>query len=108
MPVYTHDIHVASINVTLPYYLQGFRTAVRIGGGKALYLRYISHRTKPYGCAYYDRSTTTVQDQTFDGYCTVYVEAEVRVQLQCCVDDLASGWLTWLFGSWVWPVPWQE
>ena len=46
-PVYTRDI--ASLNVTrvrgtLPYYVQGFRTAVRIGGeGSILSLRFTPH-----------------------------------------------------------------
>ena len=38
--------------------------------GKAPYFRYVSHCTKPYRSAYYDRSTTTVREQTFDGYCS--------------------------------------
>ena len=38
--------------------------------GKAPYFHYVSHRTKPYRCAYYDRTTITVREQTFDGYCT--------------------------------------
>ena len=74
--VYTRNIHVASLNVTracgatsvlltrLPY-------CRAYCWGKALYFRYVSHRTKPYRCAYYDRSMTTVREQTFDGYCTV-------------------------------------
>ena len=36
--------------------------------GEGSVLRYVSHRTKPYRCAYYDRSATTVREQTFDGY----------------------------------------
>ena len=72
--VYTRDI--ASLNVmrargTLPYYVRTrLPYCLAYYWGKAPYFRYVSHCTKSYRCAYYDHSTTTVREQTFDGYYT--------------------------------------
>ena len=77
---------------TLTYYVQGFRTAVRIGGGRlrtfatfALYETLQMYVLRPYRCAYYDRSTATVWEQTFDGYyttCTVAVNKKFTFRLK--------------------------
>ena len=51
------------LRTSLPYCLAYY-------WGKAPYFHYVLHRMKPYRCAYYDHSTTTEREQTFDGYCT--------------------------------------
>ena len=67
----TRDIYSKSqyhASRTLPYYVKGFHTAEHTGEGSVLLLRLALYETLQM-CAYYDRSTTTVREQTFDGYC---------------------------------------
>ena len=84
---YIHgDIHVASLNVTrarktLPYYVQGFRTVVRIIGGwlrTSATFRTVRNLT--------DVRTTTVWEQTFDGYCTYSVHVYSIYKCRCSVE----------------------
>ena len=70
--VYTLDIHVYQVSMSrerAECFCTTYKASVMLGGGR-LHTSTTLCTTKPYRCAYYDRSTTTVREQTFDGYCT--------------------------------------
>ena len=68
----TRDIYSKSqchASRTLPYYVKGFHTAEHTGGRLCTSATFRTVRNLTDVCAYYDRSMTTVREQTFDGYC---------------------------------------